>query len=201
MSLPGILITRCTRLELTGRTFSNPPTAFQKSVKRHCRHFQLWHKISVKLELWRQRCRRQVLEYNVVLFASERYDSELVRFVWGFATGWGETGLFLATLPRIEKREREKEVKRESARACVSVIVTSSDPPARVPVELQRGGGGGGSGVDRDYPPGLFLVLIGGGNSLGEISPERAPLTPNRDRCLVFLQFDASGQGGNAQWH
>lgn len=81
---------------------------------------------------------------------------------------------------------------------CVSVIVTSSDPPARVPVERR---GEGGSGVDRDYPPGLFLVLIGGGNSLGEISPERAPLTPNRDRCLVFLQFDASGQGVNAQRH
>lgn len=37
MSLPGMFRTRCTRVQLTGRTFSNPPTTFQKNVKRHSR--------------------------------------------------------------------------------------------------------------------------------------------------------------------
>lgn len=52
--------------------------------------------------------------------------------------GGGQTGLFLAPLPRIEAlRERmsEEERKKWLAFACafVNVIVTSSDPPARVP--------------------------------------------------------------------
>lgn len=125
------------------------------------------------------------------VFASGRDESELVRF--GDRLGRGAEGV-IPSVASQNRNGREGEVERESARACVSVIVTSLDPPSARP-RGAAGGEGGESGVDRGYPPGLFLVLIGEGNSLGEISPERTPLTPNRDTTDVLCSCSLMHQG------
>lgn len=124
------------------------------------------------------------------VFASGRDESELVRFGWGFATGsGGQTGLFLASLPRIEKREREK--KWERICACVSVWLWRHRIPQRASPWSE-----GGSGVDRDYPPGLFLVLIGGGNSLGENSPgtSSSDSKPRQMSCVPAIWCIRAGR-------
>lgn len=69
------------------------------------------------------------------VFASGRDESELVRFGWGFATGSGGADGVIPSVASQNRKAREGEEVRENLRVCVSVIVTSSDPPARVPVE------------------------------------------------------------------
>ncbi len=161
IALPDILRTRCTRLELTGRMFSNPPTTFQKSVKRHCRS-QLWltqNISSTRIVTQRQCCRRQVLEYNVVRLCFRK------RWKWVCPLRLGGADGVIPSVASQNRKAREGEGERESARACVSVIVTSTDPPARVPVELQGGREGVGL-TETTRLPGLFLVLIEEGTPL-----------------------------------
>lgn len=67
----------------------------------------------------------------------EEMKSELVRF----GDRLGGDGV-IPSVASQNRNGREGEVERESARACVSVIVTSSDPPSARP----RGAAGGGRG-------------------------------------------------------
>lgn len=129
---------------------------------------------------------------------SGRDESEFVRFGDRLGRGAEAEGV-IPNVASQNRNGREGEVERESARACVSVIVTSSDPPSARPRGAAGGREGGESGVDRGYPPGLFLVLIGEGNSLGEISPERTPLTPNRDTTDVLFSCGLMHQGTAAR--
>lgn len=101
-----------------------------------------WHKISVKFELWHNYNAADARCWSSVwcVFASRRDESELVRF--GDRLGGDGDGV-IPSVTSQNRNRREGELERESARACVSVIVTSSDPPSARP----RGAAGGREGV------------------------------------------------------